>query len=166
MRLTHLSFSYERSLKPARSIEFKIGILGIGKKPEGVAKLGGAFTRVGYKVMLSPEYYKRKGKEPHLLKGLYLRPEINLGYFKETLFTYNYTSAYFWMTQPETKVTFFAVMFNAGNQWIIADDYLIDLFVGAGFGGNSGKRREVNYAVLGPSPLFLNAGLKFGVLFK
>ncbi len=159
--LSHLSFSYERSFAPTGNMEVHFGIIGIGYKRDDVAELGGFFTRVGCKLMIS-----HKAKESHLLEGSYLRPEVTLGYFRETLFDPSYGSLIHWKTLPTTNVNFFALMLNIGHQWVIADDYLIDVFCGAGFGGNTGDMREDNYVIAGPNPLFLNAGLKIGMLFK
>ena len=68
-------------------------------------------------------------------------------------------------TEPTSSVSFYSAMANIGYQWMIADNFSIDLFFGAGFGGNSGVARTYNYAISGASPLFFNAGVKVGVPF-
>jgi hypothetical protein len=135
----------------------------------------GVFTRFGYKFIRSPEYYKNKGKQAHLLGGAYLRPEITIGHFNETQYSHSSTSLYasstyytpyFRSTDAPTTHTFFALMFNAGKQWIVRDDFCIDVFGGIGLGGNSGGSRNYNYAVGGYSPLFFDIGVKIGGMFK
>jgi hypothetical protein len=165
----HINLTYERSLTQSRSIELQLGIIGFGTKPDYISEASGVFTRIGYKFMHSPNHFEKKNKEFHLLKGAYFKPELVLGHFKETEFKSKYVlrnGNYYLTKNIETQVTFYALMLNVGQQWIIADDFLIDVFFGAGYGGNNVERREDNYAVSGPSPVFLNAGLKFGILIR
>ena len=165
----HVNLSYERSLSQSRSIELQLGIIGLGSKPEYISEASGFFTRIGYKFMHSPNHFEKKNKEFHLLKGSYFKPELVLGHFKETEFNSKYVlrnGNYYLTKNIETKVTFYALMLNVGQQWIIVDDFLIEIFFGAGLGGNTIERREDNYAVSGPSPVFFNAGLKFGILIR
>jgi hypothetical protein len=165
----HINLSYERSISQSRSIELQLGIIGLGTKPDYISSASGIFTRIGFKFMHSPSHFEKKNKEFHLLKGAYFKPELVFGHFKETAFNSKYVlrnGNYYLTKNIETQVTFYALMLNVGQQWIIADDFLIDIFFGAGYGGNTVLRREDNYAVSGPSPVFFNAGLKFGILIR
>ena len=162
---TKLTFSFEKSLKPGRSREYQIGLIGIGNKLVNVELVGGLFFRYGIKFIRSPEKYKKEGSTPHLLKGSYLRPEITLGGFTERTKVYD-PFAYWYdpYVYKERSIVYAAAILNVGKQWVIADDYLIDYFFGMGLGYASNKAENV-YSMVGPNPLFFQMGLKIGMMY-
>ena len=76
------TFTFEHSLKPGRSIEASLGIIGLGFKPNDRQSTG-AFIRFGYKFIKSPDFYFSKMRYSHILKGTYVKPEISFGYYSE-----------------------------------------------------------------------------------
>lgn len=162
---TKLTFSFEKSLKPGRSREYQIGLIGIGNKLENVDLVGGLFFRYGIKFIRSPEKYKKEGNTPHLLKGSYLRPEFTLGGFYERTKVYD-PFAYWYdpYVYEKRNIFYAAAILNVGKQWVISDDYLIDYFFGMGLGFASNKAVNA-YSMLGPNPLFFQMGLKIGIMY-
>ncbi len=76
----NLTLSYERSLKPARSMEGTIGIIGLGVDQNDLDPRG-VFTKFSMKFIKSPDFYLRGMRYAHVLKGSYIKPEIQVGYY-------------------------------------------------------------------------------------
>ena len=72
------TFSYEQSLRPGRSLEGSIGLIGLGLDPNDRNGLG-AFVQFGMKFIKSPDFYMSKMRYSHLLKGGYVKPEVSIG---------------------------------------------------------------------------------------
>jgi hypothetical protein len=161
------SFSYEHSLRPGRSIETGIGIIGLGQKPDGY-RASGVFVNAGYKLIKDPDLYLKGMRYAHILKGAYFKPELALSvyrYSNRTLFGSNEVS------NPDTNVTMLALILNVGKQWVFADRFLVDWYIGAGYGfGNNGEYDNArHFAFIGgtsDTPLVLNSGFRVGFLFK
>jgi len=162
---TSLQFSYEHSLKPGRSMEFTLGIIGIGSDPAGNDP-GGAFIKAGYKFISTPDYYLKGMRYSHLLKGWYAKPEIIISVFSRDDTYFNY---YDENSGRETKIAVAAVI-NLGKQWVFSDVFLIDLFVGTGFGfTNNSSEFDYFYGFMGAGngfPIALTGGFKVGFLFN
>jgi hypothetical protein len=175
----HLSFSYEHSLGPQRSVEAGLGIIGIGgnfnpinvfffipnKDPIPWDDPKGVFVRLGYKFIRNPNDYR----VPHLLKGSYLKPEFTYTYFSST------TKLYYDNPQPgediytyvTTSQNVFAFMLNAGKQWVFDNVFLIDLNFGIGYGFGMGDEGSYIFSHIQGGrgfPLAISAGFKFGFL--
>jgi hypothetical protein len=188
---SNLAFSYERGIKPGRSFEVGIGIVGLGVKYQDVNVKGG-FGRIGYKFITSPDYYYKGMKYSHILKGGYLKPEIVFGGYGIDRQNYYYTkvnsgSSYYSYNQINyvtyrRHVTFGALILNFGKQWIVDDLLAFDLFMGLGYGyseytQNPDKRsyyydddepEMYHYAFFGGVKDFrvvITAGFKVGYVF-
>jgi len=145
-------FSYERSLKPGVSFESSVSLIGLGSSAIYEGK--GIGIRSGYKFIKKPDYYMKGMRYAHLLKGSYFKPEIALAFHDEVIAG--------------------AILLNVGKQWILNDTFLVDWFVGFGYGFSN----EVNYDEdnsgfhfgfsAGPKeiPLALTSGFKIGFLIK
>ncbi len=158
------TFSYEHSLKPGRSIEGGLGIIGLGIDPDDLNPAG-AFAKFGMKFIKSPDFYLRGMKYAHVLKGGYFKPEFMFGYYSidEDGDTYEYP--------PKTgrkSVFSGSLQLLLGKQWIMDDAFLVDFFVGMGYGfDNQDGGYHFGYVVAGDDvPLSFSAGLKIGFLFK
>jgi hypothetical protein len=167
----NLTFSYERSLKPARSIEGTFGIIGFGVDPNDLDPRG-AFMKFGMKFIKSPDFYLRGMRYAHLLKGSYIRPEIQFGYYSRVSDYYydDYWGYYEYYNERQENITF-AMMLNIGKQWVFDNSFLVDWYVGVGYGfnSNSDDYNEYHYSFVSVSdevPLSFTAGLKIGFLFK
>jgi len=158
------TFSYERSIKPGRSIEAGLGIIGLGIDPNDINQ-GGAFVKFGMKFIKSPEFYLRGMRYAHILKGGYFKPEFMIGYYSqdESGDTYEYPPS-------SGRKTVFSggVQLILGKQWIMDDAFLVDFFAGMGYGfDNQDGGYHYGWATIGEGvPLSFSAGLKVGFLFK
>ncbi|MDP4210313.1 MAG: hypothetical protein Q8928_15985 [Bacteroidota bacterium] len=144
-------FTYERSLKPGSSIECSIGIIGLGEHYGD--KLNGISLRLGYKFIKSPNFYLKGIRYAHLLKGMYFRPEIATSFY----------------TKNSNNIFATAVLFNIGNQWIFNDMFLVDLYLGLGYGYSSEDSFNIQYGYsTGASsfPLAISSGFRLGFLIK
>lgn len=161
----NLSFVYERSIKPGRSIEANIGLVGIGFNPD-MDDASGAFFRVGYKFIHTPDFYVRGMKYSHILKGGYIRPEIIFGSYKKTVTDFNTYYPYIQNTYKRS-VTYGSLQLSLGKQWIYDDAFLLDIFGGVGY-TLSQDQTSVGYGVVGggDSPFSASGGIRIGFLFK
>ena len=147
-------FSYEHSVKPGQSMEFGLGIIGAGRDVDDVNPFG-AVAKFGYKFITSPDWYDRRHRYSHVLKGSYVKPEVTV---------LHYTTHYY----NHYNTTMLSFMIVGGKQWVFNDLFLVDLFAGVGYGfGHNPRNESWHYGFLGAedsSPLTLTAGLKIGFL--
>lgn len=167
--LGSLQFSYERSLQPGKSIETTLGLIGLGVDVAGINPAG-ATVKFGYKMIKTPDYLIPGMRAKHILNGGYIKPEVILNYF-------NYDDNYYdyYASPTGTRESSFsgAIVLNFGKQWIM-NNFLVDLFVGTGFGfaSNSGGDYDnggLYYGFAGAWPDFpiaFTGGLKIGFLFN
>jgi len=156
------TFAYERSLKPGRSMEMTLGIIGLGIDPDDINQAG-FFMKFGYKFIKSPDFYFNRMRYSHILKGGYVRPEISFGY-------YSYDTPSDMYGQPSERRPVFtgAIHLIIGKQWIFDNVFLVDFFGGIGYGFSDDDNREYQfgYVIASPDiPVSFTAGLKIGVLF-
>jgi hypothetical protein len=157
------TFAYERSLRPGRSIEATLGIIGLGANPNDYDPLG-VFIKFGPKFIKSPDFYLRGMKYAHILKGGYIKPEFSIGYYSR------YFEEWFDNRKERDEVLNATIMLNIGKQWIFDNSFLVDFYFGVGYGFDTDDREtEYHYSHLITSeevPLSFGAGLKIGWLFK
>jgi hypothetical protein len=149
------AISYERALKPGRSIEFTLSLIGLGfNNPEDAAGVG---IKAGYKFIRSPDHYIRGMRYAHILKGGYVKPEFSFARYD--------------LRSKDEEVIKTALMVNLGKQWIFSDVFLVDLYFGVGYGTTNSRIEDPEYPhdfiVVDPSfPLALDAGFRLGFLIK
>ena len=160
------AFGYERSLRPGRSIDTRLGIIGLGQDLDGY-KASGVYVSAGYKFIKDPDYYVKGMRYAHLLKGAYFKPEIALSCYTYSNRTYfgNHT-----VSEPDTKVRLGAFILNVGKQWVFADRFLVDWYIGAGygFGKNDEDGNSNHFAFIGATDgtsFVINSGFRVGFLF-
>jgi hypothetical protein len=125
---------YEQNIKPGRSWETALGIIGLGfdaqeNNPRGV------FGKFAYKFLKDPDFYMQRMHYAHILKGGYIAPELALRYMSFDSDEYLYSMN----TGSVRKESFaLAVMLKFGKQWVFDDAFLVDIFggIGYGFGGD------------------------------
>lgn len=140
---------YERYIKPGRSWEASIGIIGIGVDITG-SNPSGVFTKFAYKMIRKPDYYSQRMHYSHILKGAYVAPELALRYMNSDHSNYDYTTNNY---SSEKDSSFgLALMIKLGKQWVIEDSFLIDLYFGVGYGFDTAAD---DY---GPMPFGFTAG--------
>ncbi len=137
--LGYTNFTYERNLKPGASIEAKLGIIGLGRN-EDIYTSGNSTTKTnqrgitlgfGYKFIQKPDYFSARQRYAHLLKGGYIRPEVNFSSYGEN--TYGYTGSSTYSTKRQ-KTTVGTLMLSAGKQWVFDNKFCVDFSVGVGTG--------------------------------
>ncbi|HAH22299.1 MAG TPA: hypothetical protein DCL77_00765 [Prolixibacteraceae bacterium] len=161
------AFSYERSLKPGSSMEIGVGIIGLGQNWDQYKDVSGLYFNVGYKFIKDPDFYLRGMRYAHVLKGAYFKPELAIS-------SYSYTFHRSWGSYDpngtETNATVGAFILNVGKQWVFGNSFLLDWYLGAGYGvsmsGDSGNARNFAFTgATGDSPLVVNAGFRIGFLY-
>ena len=168
------TFAYEHNLKPGRSIEGTLGIIGLGIDPNDRDPRG-AFLKFGMKFIKSPDFYLRGMRYAHILKGGYVKPELSLGYYSKLFEYYDYSGyySYDYSTQRENIVTG-AFHLDIGKQWVFDDAFLVDFFFGVGYGFATYPKKsyddptyQFGYIIASETvPISFSAGLKIGFLFK
>lgn len=163
------TFAYERSLRPGRSVEATLGIIGLGLNNND-RNAGGLFTKFGYKLIKNPDFYLRGMRYAHLLKGSYVKPEIAIGFFNhDTWMWRDYGNNY---SSEKSRVSVFSgtVQMVLGKQWVMDNAFAIDLFAGIGYGFSTSEDftpYHYGYSVMDENfPIAFSAGFKIGYLFK
>ena len=158
-------FVYEKSIRPGRSWETALGIVGFGNDIDDIDPRG-VYGKFAYKFMRNPDSYMHKMHYSHILKGGYIAPEIALRYMSYDSYRYDYyhsTSN----TDRDSQVTL-AIMLKFGKQWVFDDAFLVDVFCGIGYGVGADDYDSLPYGFLvAPDdfPIALTSGLRIGWVF-
>jgi len=168
-----LTFSFERSIRPGRSFETELGLIGLGFNTYENDKSSGIHLAAGYKFLRTPDFYSSRMKYAHILKGSYVKPQVLLSIYSNEYETFNYSGG---TTAMEDDVVSGAFVINLGKQVIYDDSFLIDYSFGIGYGftsqdfdeGDSYYWRDNQYGFFltgEQTPLVLKFNLKIGLLF-
>ena len=158
---------YEHILKPGKSWETALGIVGLGFDPQEINPRG-VYGKFAFKLIKTPDFYMQRFHYSHILKGAYFAPEIALRYVSYD--SYNYYSYYNTYTEStERKEKFgMAILLKFGKQWVFDDSFLIDLFAGVGYGIGSDDYETLPYGFIagnGEVPIAGTAGIRIGWVF-
>jgi len=177
--LEHMSFAYERSIKPGRSFETTLGLIGVGFDSDEYNKSSGVALAAGYKFMRTPDFYSKRFKYAHILKGAYIKPQLLLSIYRN-----EYTESFYYGPGSvngtrETDIVAGAFIINLGKQVIFDNFFLIDWSFGLGYGfsnqndiddGEFNESWRANHYgfLLGDDtfPIAVSASFKIGVLLK
>jgi len=169
------TFSFEHSLKPGRSLETSLGIIGLGLDPND-NNAGGVFAKFGMKFIKDPDFYLRGMRYAHILKGSYVKPEIAFGFFGRNTERYydefdnngNWIGSHF--DRQRESVFSGTAQLVIGKQWVFDNAFLVDMYWGLGYGFGTdeyGGGYYYGYAIADQSfPISFSAGLKIGLLLK
>lgn len=177
--------SYEKSLGVGKGYEVSLGIIGAGKNQQleyydnnfrytkrNQFGFSGSF---GYKFNKLPDFLFGKTRFTHLMQGGYVKPVVYLGNYSENMVVYKSNAQY---EVERQNITFGALQFELGKQWVFGDRMLLDVYWGFGYGFDNKDRDEDYYyddatsynyinQRLGKSPGFsLTGGIKVGLLLK
>jgi len=163
------TISYEQLIRPSRSWEVSLGIIGLGddindEDPRGV------FVKFGMKFIKSPDFYLKGLRYAHVLKGTYVKPELAFSAYSYDRWLY---SGY-GFSSDTNRDTNWVVALNiiVGKQYVFNDIFLLDMYFGLGYGiGEDNKYNDpgYHYGFSGANydtPLTITAGLKIGILLK
>lgn len=193
--LGYTQLSFEKNIRPGRSHELTLGIIGLGQRQktsheiyeydqndytsftkETYRKAAGGFIGAGYKFVKMPNFYKNGDKYSHILQGAYAKPEIILGIYNQDKYFFKefYDQQANTTTEKET-VVLGALVINIGKQWVLGDFFLLDLYGGLGYVIDNQKIDNIfeNYEgnhfslnVAGDSGIGFSGGLKVGILIN
>lgn len=150
--LGYTQFAYEQNIKPGRSFEVSLGIIGLGARQEMdwwnnspvYLEQKGAFASFGLKFIRTPDFTSNNQKYGHIMQGLYVKPEIMIGSFSNNIIKYSTdVSGNSIGIIDRQSTTFGALMVNLGKQWVFSDIFIIDLYGGLGYAFQS--RTNDNY---------------------
>lgn len=194
--LGYTQLNWEHSLRPGRSAEFTMGIIGLGKRQESASftnfdentytlttyyrEARGAFFSGGYKFVKRPDYTTSAVKLTHLFQGFYAKPELSFGIYGHNRLTRNFNSSS--VRQERKTVVFSGMIVNLGKQWVFGEAFLIDVYGGLGYAVdniNSNRygpgdeyyyeENTGNHFILNTnddSGLGVSGGIKLGLLIK
>jgi hypothetical protein len=135
-----LQFTFERSVKPGRSIELNAAIIGLGKNQEindnwplrieyGIPRdAAGASIGLGYKFIKTPDFTNRSIPVPNVLQGLYLKPVVYIGLYEENIVNHKPPGP----IAERRTVAYGSLMIEIGNQWVFGELLTLDLYAGLG----------------------------------
>lgn len=158
---------YEQSIKPGKSWETALGIIGLGFDPQEYNPRG-VFGKFAYKFMKDPDFYMQRMHYAHILKGGYFAPEIALRYMSFDSNEYLYTGNSYVETSERKENFALAVMLKLGKQWIFDDSFLVDIFGGVGYGFGGDDYDTLNYGfIVGDNevPVAFTGGIRIGWVF-
>ena len=172
LMVNHLDFYYEKSITPSSSYEVGLGITGIGFNPDANTiyntKPFGISLRGGYKFKRSPDFYLKKMRYGHILKGGYLKPELIVSIYAENDTYYSYDHITGEQSYIESRATELAgaLMLNFGKQQVFSNRFSIDYSFGIGYGFTSGYGGSQYAFLVGEDiPIAFQTGITLGYLF-
>lgn len=158
---------YEQSVKPGKSWETALGIIGLGFDPQENNPRG-VFGKFAYKFIKDPDFYMQRMHYAHILKGGYIAPEIALRYMGFDSYDYYYNNNTYFETSKRKENFALAVMLKFGKQWVFDDSFLVDIFggIGYGFGGDDYETLNYGFTVGNDEvPVAFTGGIRIGWVF-
>lgn len=165
-------FVYERSIKPGKSWEVALGIVGLGNDIYDADPFG-FYGKFAYKFMRDPDFYTHKLHYSHILKGAYFAPEIAFRHmaYDSYLYDYYYDSEGYYHgreTSGRKNQTTLAFMLKLGKQWVFDDSFLVDTYFGVGYGFGADDNEGLPYGfIVAPDefPIAFTSGIRIGWVF-
>jgi len=158
---------YEQIIKPGRSWETALGIIGLGFDPQDYNPRG-VFGKFAYKFLKDPDFYMQRMHYAHILKGGYIAPELALRYLSFDSYDYYYSNNNYIETSKRKENFALAVMLKFGKQWVFDDTFLVDIFAGIGYGFGGDDYDTLNYGfIVAPDevPVAFTGGIRIGWAF-
>ena len=163
------TLAWEHSLRPGRSYEATLGIIGLGLDNND-RNAGGLFTKFGYKFIKDPDFYLRGMRYAHVLKGSYVKPEITFGFFNHNIWLWKDYANNYSSERIRESVISGTVQIVLGKQWVMDNAFSVDFFAGIGYGFTTSEAfspYHYGYTVMDKNfPLAFSSGFKIGYLFK
>lgn len=171
-------FSLEKARTNFTSLDFDAGLIGL--------KLGDYYLWdkfVGGYAAFGPRlYFVKDPAELHNFKGAYFKPQALANYFTyqgEQIY-YNGIDYYGVVGNVEGTDFSLSLLLCLGNQWVLSDLVVFDLWFGLGYGGSwttettdipeelyypNYSNYKYSHVHFGDSPLIFDGGLSIGVKF-
>ena len=149
--LGYTQVTYEKSTGVGKSYEVTLGIIGAGKNQRleyyynnlVITKRNqfGLFAAAGYKFNKLPDFLFGKSRFTHIMQGAYAKPILYAGNYSENRIVYKGNNQ---AVAERKNITFGALQFELGKQWVFGDKFLLDLYWGLGYGFDN-KKGDNNY---------------------
>ncbi|HAM97988.1 MAG TPA: hypothetical protein DCQ26_05215 [Marinilabiliales bacterium] len=155
---------YEQNIKPGKSWETAIGIIGLGFDTYELNSQG-IYGKLAYKFMRTPNFYTQRMHYAHIMKGAYFAPELAFRYAK-----YDYEDWDYYNGGNTTRKEDLALAFTLkfGKQWVFDDALVVDTFFGVGYGFSKDNKESIPYGFAvfdNEFPIALTYGLRIGWAF-
>ncbi len=148
-------FVLEKSVKPGRSVEYQLNVIGLGKNVNITSQLYGtnqelmfdqmgASVGIGLKVLRMPDFQTTNRRLQHILQGGYLKPAVQLGYYQRNFVYYDPNT--FLLTTRKQGVVNTMISMTIGQQWILDNTFSIDIYGLIGIGFDNFRRQQFNLA--------------------
>lgn len=147
----------EKSVKPGKSVEFQVNIIGLGQRLEYQNWYGyggqiktyvnqrGASIGAGIKFLKMPDFETSNRKLVHILQGSYLKPTVSIGMYQRDFFFYETPIAGPYnpsiITQKKNVFTS-QIALQTGKQWILDNTFCIDLYALVGLGIDNFRQNQ------------------------
>jgi len=171
-------FSLEKARTNFTSLDFDAGLIGLklGDYYE-YDKFAGGYVAFGPRL-----YFVKDPAEINNFKGTYFKPQLLANYFKyQQEYTYYEDITYAPLIGNIEGTDFsLSLLLCLGNQWILSDLVVFDLWFGLGYGVSwetetidfpevyyysSGSSYKYSHVHFGDSPLIFDGGLSIGIKF-
>ena len=186
----HTWLAYEKSLKPGRSLELSLSLIGLGKdissddyyydpstnmSHQYSRNSAGAAVGFGYKFIRTPDFFSNTSvRFAHLLQGSYLKPVVYTGIYRENFIVEKGNI----VTKEKKSIVYGTMMLELGKQWVVDNKLVLDMFFGFGYSLDNLRNTQYwnsysdeysayhfTHMKIGRSPgLALNTGFKIGLL--
>ncbi len=174
----HISFGFDKLVGTNLILSTQAGIIGPGITQNSNSS-GGGFIEAGPKLFFSPDWLMDGMHRYNAMQGGYFKPEIAISVFSQADQTYSYTNYNYTSQTNNQTYTGLALILNFGKQWIFANSFALDMYVGVGYSlssltsgsnvPNNASETPTNYFCYLTSgsgfPLAFSAGINLGVPF-
>jgi hypothetical protein len=135
---------YERALKPGRSVEGQINIIGLGQNirynslsssyidDNQRVDQKGVSLGIGMKFLRMPDYNTGRLRLRHILQGGYIKPVVNIGYYKRNFLDENLSTSSYVMKQKGVVAGNLGI--TLGKQWVYDNTLSLEIYGTLGIG--------------------------------
>jgi hypothetical protein len=148
----HLQLFLEQSVKPGRSREYELNLIGVGKDPilndtrnningEVTYDARGIGLGYGLKVLPLPDYVNGQLRLRHILQGSYIKPSISLAVYSR-----NFVGSDVFSNPTVEKKMVYAANANVtfGKQWILDNTFSLEVYGLIGYGIDNVRTNQQN----------------------
>jgi hypothetical protein len=149
--LGYTNLFLEHSLKPGRSVEYQLNLIGLGKDQKLYTDYGGSTANqptfqakgaglgIGLKFLRLPDYVNGQVRLRHILQGSYIKPNISFSYY-----TRNFLGRDSFYNQTTERKPVFAVNPNItfGRQFILDNAVSLEIYASVGFSIDNVRQQE------------------------
>lgn len=139
----HTQLFLEQAVKPGKSREFELNLIGLGNDPnllDGYGYYGqqatyaprGVGVGYGMRFIRMPDYVNGQARLRHLMQGSYIKPGVSLSYYTRNFGQPDPNTGYNTIVRKPVYAAAAHVTF--GRQWILDNQFSIEIYGLAGLG--------------------------------